>query len=208
MKVSSGYANPRDIINIKNSLKNLPSLKALLKNTNSDLLKNAIDNIYDLSTPYQLIEDAIVENPPLRISDTGVFKKGYNDKLDEIRAISYNSKTWIANYQNTLREKLNIKTLKIGFTRVFGYYIDVSKGQANKVPNSFHKRQTLVNNERFISDELKEFEQKVLSAEENIKSIENCLYQDLIQQLSNYFEKINIAARSIAIIDCMTSLAL
>jgi DNA mismatch repair protein MutS len=207
MKISIGYAGPKDLVSLKLSIKNLPEIKELLSKSEDKLLIEAKEKIANIDGLYNLIDKALNDNPPLRISDAGAFKDGYNSDLDELRSISHNSKVWIANYQNKLRKKTNIKNLKVGFTRVFGYYIEVSKGQSEKAPDNFQRRQTLVNAERFITDELKEFEHKVLTSEDRIKALETNLYNKLRENVSKYSEKIFLIAKSIAVIDSLISLS-
>jgi DNA mismatch repair protein MutS len=205
MKISSGYASPKDIFALKTSLEQIPIIKDLLKPLKADLLEEDLSLLKEMTSVTELIEKAIVDNPPLRITDGNVFKEGYFPPLDEVKQISQNSKEWIARYQNQLREETGIKTLRVGFTRVFGYYIEVSKGQTEKMPQTFQRRQTLVNGERYINDELKEFEHKILSAEERIKAIEIELYTQLKAEIAKYASDIRKIAKGIARIDVLFS---
>ncbi len=207
MKIINGYALPRDISNLKASLSYIPKIKEDLKNFNTPLLKENTKNLKDITSLLELLKKAIVDHPPLRISDGGIFQDGYNQELDELRKINTDAVSWITNYQNSLREKTNLKTLKIGFTKVFGYYIEISKGQALKAPENFLRKQTLVNAERFITQELKEFETKIFSAEEKIKALETKLYQELKEKLIHYAEDIKTIADAISVIDAIFSLA-
>ncbi len=206
-KVKGGYETPRELYHLILSLRHVNDLKDLLKDFDVPYLKKQCLDLYDFKEICELIINAINENPPLRVSDGNLFKEGYDKKLDEYRSLSTNSKAWIANYQNRLREETKIKNLKVGFTKVFGYYIDVSKGQKDKVPDFFQRRQTLVNSERFITDDLKDYEVKVFSAEEKTKAVELELYEKLKAKLLNYYEKILSAAKAVAIIDVLNSFA-
>ncbi len=208
MKISSGYASPKDLASLRFSLENVPRIKELLRNFSSSFLKEELCHLEELPLVSSLIKEAIVDNPPLRISDGGTFREGYNKDLDELKNISSTSKTFIASYQNELREETKIKTLKVGYTQAFGYYIEVSKGQADKIPHFFHRRQTLVNAERFTTEKLKEFEHKVLSAEESIKALENTLYSEIKQTILSYSEKINLSANALSKIDSILSLSI
>jgi DNA mismatch repair protein MutS len=196
MRIETGYATPRDIVALRISLTPLASISALIDQKLPDLTEITVT-----------IEKAVVETPPLRISDGGIFKEGFNTALDEIRSLKSDSHQWILNYQNELREQTQIKTLKVSFTQAFGYYIEVSRGQSDRMPESFQRRQTLVNAERFISPALKEYEHKILTAEGRISSIENELFQTLRREIIQWAEPIRFAARRIAEIDCFVALA-
>lgn len=209
MKIASGYASPRDIVALKNSFLPISELKSLLGTLSpmSTLIERQNHDIEPLPNLVQLIEGAVVEEPPIRISDGRIFRTGYCVELDDLRQISTGGKEWLTSYQNTLREQTGIRTLKVGFNKMFGYYIEVSKGQAEKMPDSFQRRQTLVNAERYITPELKEYESKVMHAEERISAIENELFHDLRSKVSAYFDNIQRTAKAIAIIDVLSSLA-
>jgi DNA mismatch repair protein MutS len=173
MKVSSGYASPKDLVALRFSLEQIPAVHALLSVCQAEILQQAVSLLHDPSAIASLIASALVDEPPLKVSDGNLFRKGFNSELDELTTICYNSKEWLAQYQAHLRESTGIKTLRVGFTRVFGYYIEVSKAQAVNMPDSFARRQTLANTERFISPELKDYETKVLSAEDKISALES-----------------------------------
>lgn len=191
MRIETGYASPRDLASLKHSL----------------IATAQINSTYALHNLVTIIDSALVDTPPMRLSDGGVFKEGFNAKLDELLTIKRNSKEWIAHYQTQLREKYNIKTLKIGYTRAFGYFIEVSKKQSGNVPPEFQRRQTLVNCERFITNHLKEFEYKILSADEKISAIEAELFTSLRKEVSTFSNKVRTIAEKIAEIDCIAGLA-
>lgn len=209
MKISSGYASPRDLSALKYSLEALPQLKSSIQPlaVYSGLIDQEEQRLEEFPAVSQLIARALVDEPPLRVSDGGVFRDGYHAELDELRAISQDSKTWLADYQTRLREETGIKTLKVGFTRMFGYFIEVSKGQAERMPENFQRRQTLVNGERYITPELKEFETKVLTSEERIQTIEAELFNALRQEVSKYTKQVFSNAQAIAKIDTLRSFA-
>ncbi len=196
MRMETGFAGPRDLASLRDSLKVLPQITALTEET-----------FPDVTAIVEKIEKVVVESPPMRLSDGGLFKKGYHAPLDELLTIKSDSKLWISSYQTRLKESLDIKTLKVGYTKAFGYYIEVSKGQSAKVPQHFHRRQTLVNAERFITDELKEFEYKILSADEKIQAIEAKLFVELRNEVATYADQIRSIAKQIAHMDCFASLA-
>lgn len=209
MKTSAAYASPRDLVALKVSLDSVPKLKNSLQPlaVYSLMIDQEEQRLVELPAVTQLIGRALADEPPLRISDGRVFRDGYHSELDELRAISQDSKTWLANFQTKLREETGIKTLKVGFTRMFGYFIEVSKGQAEKMPDSFQRRQTLVNGERYITPELKEFETKILTSEERILAIETELFNALRLEISKYTKQIFSIAQAIAKIDTLRSLA-
>ncbi len=205
MKISSNNASARDILSLRYSLENIEPVKRVVSSCAAFLLENNCQMLHDITPLVTLIENAVIDNPPLRITEGDIFKNGYSEELDELRSIKNESTAWLANYQNRLREELNIKTLRVGYNRVFGYYIEVSKGQAGKMPESFHRKQTLVNSERFISEKLKEFEHKVLSADDRIKALEQKLFQELRENILLYHNTIAQIAKAIAVIDAIVS---
>ena len=207
IKIGAASPSPRDMIGLKNSLKPLKELKESLLYSSSSLLQSAAEKIADFQALIELIEEALVEDPPFRLSDGGAFKEGYNQELDTLRSLSASSKDWMTDYQNNLREETGIKTLKVGFTRVSGFYIEVSKGQAGKIPQAFHRRQTLTNAERYTAPELKTYEDKILTAEEKIGRIEWELFHDLKEKVTAFTESVLITSAAVAQIDCIASLA-
>ena len=204
-RVSTGNASPRDLVSLKHSLSAAvafkPSLNALSKDVFDSLSFPDADSIIEI------IEKTLVEEPPIRLGDGQVIRQGVDPNLDERRALKANSQTWMANYQTHLREKTGIKTIKIVFSKAFGYCIEVSRGQAEKMPPSFQRRQTLVNNERFISPELKAYEEKILTAEEMIYTLESALYQNLINRITAHQELVQTIAKKIALLDALLSLS-
>ena len=205
-KVSSGYATPRDLVALKCSLERVPQVRTTLQGTTGLLAKQA-ERLEDLHDVAHEIGRCLVDEPPARLSDGGVIREGFCPDLDELRSLSRDSKSWLANYQAELRERFEIKTLKVGFNRVFGYYLEVSKGQADRIPDTFQRRQTLVNSERFISPELKEYEGKVLSAEERMASLETRHFNQLRALVAQHAQPIIRTARALATIDALASLA-
>ncbi len=207
MKISTRYASAKDLIALKSSLSKIPDIKNELKIFKAERLLELEKELQSLDGLIQIITNALVEDPPAKLGDGRSFNTGYHSELDEYQKINQSSKQWITEYQARLREETEIKTLKVGYNRVFGYYIEVSKGQAALMPPSFHRRQTLTNSERFISDELKTYESKVLVAEEKITSIENELFETLRIQVSGFQNQVMESAKTIAHIDCLLSLA-
>lgn len=209
MKVISGYANPRDLVALRFSLDQIPKLSNALHSiqSTSELIKKMRAELTPLPEITSLIDRALSENPPARLTDGNVIKPNFNQELDELRTLSLDSKSWLANYQTKLRDETGIKTLKVGYTRMFGYYIEVSKGQADRMPSAFNRRQTLINGERFVSPELKEYETKVLTAEERILSLETTLFEAVRGEAAKYSSQIVKLAQIIALLDVLQSLS-
>jgi DNA mismatch repair protein MutS len=205
MRISAGFASPRDLVALAASLEEVPGIQSMLNEvTSAELLSPALDDLSEVASQIRL---ALVEDPPLRIGEGGIFCPGYNDSLDELQALSQDGKQWIADYQARVREETGIKTLRVGFNKVFGYFIEVSKGQADRVPDLFQRRQTLANCERFISPELKAYEEKVLSAEERLASLETELFTELRLKMASYAPRVLRLAHRLAAIDCLNSFA-
>lgn len=209
MRISSGCANPRDLVALKNSLEPIAPIKALMQQVygTSQLLKNEAENLNPLPQVTDLIARAIGDNPSFRLNEGAIMREGFSPQLDELREISHNSKAWIARYQATLREESGIKTLKIGYTRMFGYYVEVSKGQTGHVPDNFQRRQTLVNAERYITPELKEYESKVITAEEKIIALENSLFLQVRDEVATHAVDILRLAHNLAALDVIQAFA-
>lgn len=207
-KISTSFSTPRDFVALRLSLEQLPGIQTLLRSTSDSLLNHCADKIADLKALTSELKQALLESPAMRVGDAPIFTHGYHTQLDSLYSMKDNSEGWIVNYQNTLRETLGIKTLKVGFTNAFGYYIEVSRAQAEKMPSSFDKRQTLVNGERFVSPELKDYEYKVLSAEEKIACLEKELLEALRQKIISFQSDIQESAKSIASIDFLLSLSI
>ncbi len=205
MKVCSAYASPRDLVALRTSLEPLPNLSECIKKLQAALIAN--EQIAPIPELTLRLAQALQDNPPLRVSDGGVFRDGFHEELDQLRLLSRDGKSWIAQYQNKVREETGIKTLKIGYNRMFGYFIEVSKGQAHLMPSTFQRRQTLVNGERFISPELKEYESKVLTAQDQIEALENELFVQLREEIGQYSSRIMAVAQSLARVDAIQSLA-
>lgn len=209
MKISSGYASPRDLVALSKSFEPMAQIKQIVRHisSTSPLLQEEEPKLESLPEMTDLIGRAIVDEPPARLTDGRIFRDGYHPELDELRTISHDSKSWIANYQTELRERTGIKTIKVGYNRMFGYYIEVSRGQADRMPDIFQRRQTLANAERFITPELKDYESKVLTAEDRIAAIENELFTALRLEVAKYSKPVIHVAQALARIDCIRALA-
>ncbi|MFI0434284.1 MAG: DNA mismatch repair protein MutS [Parachlamydiaceae bacterium] len=207
MKISAGYATARDLMALHYSFAPIGSLASLLDCLPSSWIQLEKEKLDPLPEMNQKIAQALVDEPPLRLGEGKTFRDGFNKELDDLREISRDSKSWIARYQSELREQTGIKTLKVGFNRMFGYFIEVSRGQTDRMPDTFLRRQTLVNAERYISPALKEYESKVLTAEERIQSIESELFLRLREEIAAYTQSVMNVAQAIARLDCISALA-
>ena len=206
-KITSSYANGKDMATMRFSLEKIPLIKQEIFSLKSLCLQEAKEKLFDLEALLSTLQKALVEQPCFRLGEGETFQKGYSKELDELMLISQNSKEWIASYQQRLREEYGIKTLKVGYTKAFGYYIEISKGQAEKASPFFIRRQTLVNAERFVTEELKTFEYKILHAEEKKKAVEERLFEEIKALFSAHAEKIQMISQAIAKIDLFYSLA-
>lgn len=202
-KVSCGNLNARDLLQLKNSLKVLPELKKIIESLGFN---------YDIDTHdilYKLLDDSIYENPPVTLKEGYLIKEGYNEELDELKNIRSGGKSFVADFESKLKESTGIKTLKVGFNKVFGYFIEVSKGQVKEIPQDlgWERRQTLTNCERFISPELKEKESMILNAEEKIINLEYDLFCKIKEEVKKYLISLKNLSYQISDIDAITSLA-
>ncbi len=170
-RISTGRAYPRDLVSLKNALTHIQPIRLALLEEPIPELQHYHENLENVEPLVELIEQAIVANPPQQLTDGGIIAPGYHRELDELREISSEGKNWIVALQEKEREKTGIPSLKIGYNRVFGYYFEVTKVHQSKVPDYFIRKQTLVNAERYITPELKEYEEKVLGAEERIATL-------------------------------------
>jgi DNA mismatch repair protein MutS len=205
--VWAGKANPRDLIALKTTLKKIPRLKDILHEASSEALSRLRDGLEPLQHVVEKIQNAIMDDPPAQVSDGGVIRKGYSKELDELREIALSSKSWVANLQQKERDRTGISSLKVNYNSVFGYYIEVTKTHLSKVPENYVRKQTLVNAERFITPELKTYEEKILNAEEKIASLETELYNDIRSAVSDESEHVQRNSQFIAMLDCFSGLA-
>ena len=206
-RVSMGVANGRDLIALKNSLNVLPEIRLLLDGRESRLLSSVYAGIDEMPDILSLIEGSIAEDAPLTIREGGIIKEGYDPKLDDLIAISRDGKKWIAALEQKERKKTGINSLKVGFNSVFGYYIEVTKLNTDLVPDDYIRKQTLVNAERYINQELKEYEYTVLNAEDRRKDREYELFVDIRGKIAKDIKRIQKTASLIADLDAVVSLS-
>lgn len=200
-------ASARDLLVLKRGLEMVPGLRTLLSDASAQLLHNEADELEELPELTEQIGRAIVDEPPATIHDGGIFREGFNQELDTLRHASTEGKDWIAQYQLQEQQRTGIKSLKVRFNKVFGYFIEVSKSFLDIVPQEYIRKQTIVNGERFITPELKEIEDKVLGSDEKSQALEYELFQELRQRVCTHLQQIQKTARAVAAVDCLGSLA-
>ena len=206
-KVSYGTINARDLISLKNSLKQLPKLKAIISNLNSNILKeiyNQMDTLEDVS---KLIEDAIIDDPPLALKEGGIIKSSFNEDVDKFRTASTEGKNWVLGIEAKEKERTGIKTLKVGFNKVFGYYIEVSKSYVDMVPDRFIRKQTLTTGERYITEELKEIENTILGAQDKLINLEFELFNKVRENVAMQIRRLQQSSNAVATLDVICALA-
>ena len=206
-RISTSRASPRDLISLKISLMLIQPLIELLKEQKFDILSGYISEFQSVDEAIELVEKAVNEDPPQNITEGGIIKEGFNSELDELRIISKEGKNWLVDLQKQEREKTKISSLKLGYNKVFGYYFEVTRVHQNKVPDYFIRKQTLVNAERYITPELKEYEEKILGAEEKIAILEHQLFQEIRDKMMQFAEPIQQNSELISELDCLTAFA-
>ena len=207
-RITYKSANPRDLIAFRNSLKMLPFIRDILKEFHSAVLKAIHEDMDPLQDLYDLIERAIVEEPPIVTREGGMIKEGYNEEADKLRHAKTEGKTWLAELEARERDKTGIKNLKIKYNKVFGYYFEVTNSFKDLVPDYFIRKQTLANAERYTTDELKNLEDIILGAEDKLFSLEYDLFCDVRDQIAGEVNRIQTTAKAIAGLDVFSSLSL
>ena len=205
--IAAGRANGRDLIALRNSLAVLPDITGQLGYTDSPLLNRIAEDIADFDDLHNMIDRSICEEPPHVITEGGLIRKGYSEELDALKDSIADAKTWISGLENSEKERTGIRTLKVGYNKVFGYYIDVSKGMTDKVPEDYIRKQTLVNNERYITPELKEKENLVFSAETKINKLEYEEFRKIRSSIEPYIADLQKASDAVAMLDVLISFA-
>lgn len=204
-KIANGRINPRELIYLKNALKAAVEIKNLCLNTNSEHIKNYGEKIEICQNIINIIDERIKDDPPTLVQKCGVIKDGFNKELDELRHLAYSGKDYLLEIQKREIERTGIPSLKISFNNVFGYYIEVTNTHKDKVPADWNRKQTLVNSERYITQELKDLESKILSAEGQILTLEQKLYEDLVLTLLPSIKNIQKNANIAAVLDCLST---
>ena len=206
-KISYGAANGRDMVSLKNSISRFPEIKKILSTTNSKLLNRLYNNLDELQDVYKLINESIVEEPPITVKEGGIIKLGYDEQIDKLKTVTTDGKQWLIQLEAEEKEKTGIKNLKIGFNKVFGYFIEVTKSYLNLVPERFIRKQTLANCERYITDELKELENQILGSEEKLIDLEYKTFLEIRVKISNEIKRIQKSAEIISTLDVLVSFA-
>ena len=206
-KMAYGNANARDMITLKNSLFKLPEVKKILANCKSDLLKELYENLDELQDIYGLIEKAIVDDPPMTITDGGIIKLGYDPEIDKLKTAQTEGKNWLIKLEADEKEKTGIKNLKVGFNKVFGYYLEVTKSNLNLVPERYIRKQTLTNAERYITEELKNLENQILGAEEKVVNLEYEAFTNIRQEIAKNVARLQTTSEVVSTLDVLASFA-
>ena len=208
-KIAFEKVTPKEMIHLKNSIEKLPILKDTINSSSASMLKEYIKDLDDLNDLYNLVNESILEEPSITLKDGNIIKSDFNEELKELRNISKNGAYMIKEIENEEREKTGVKSLKIGFNKVFGYFIEITKANLNtaKIDESYIRKQTLSNAERFITPKLKEIEDKILNAEEKIKSLEYEIFVNIRNEIYKNIDRIQKVSKTIANIDVFVSLA-
>ena len=206
-KISYGSANGRDLISLKNSAKQLPDIKKILSQAKSNLLTELYSELDVLEDVYELIDKTIVDEPPISVKEGGLIKLGYDEEIDKLKTATTDGKNWIIQLEAEEREKTGIKGLKVGFNKVFGYYIEVTKSNVSLVPDRYIRKQTLTNGERYITEELKNLENQILGAEEKVVNLEYNVFAEVRDKIEAQVERLQKSASVVAMLDSLCSLA-
>ena len=206
-RISTFRASPRDLVALTSTLRQIPQLREILGQFGAELLAQLAGQCDSMDELADLLESAIKPEPPSHLRDGGVIKTGFSEELDRLRSISKDGQSWLRNYQKEQSEQTGIANLKIGYNKVFGYYIEINHSAADKVPADYVRKQTIKNAERYITEKLKEYETQALSAEEKALELEQQLFDQLRRQSAQYVNRLQQLADTIAQCDCLTGLA-
>ena len=206
-KMAYGNANARDMITLKNSLEKLPEVKQILSQCNSEMLNELYENLDELSDIQNLIDVSIVEDPPMTVKDGGIIKLGYDEEIDKLKTATTEGKNWIIALEAEEKEKTGIKNLKVGFNKVFGYFIEVTKSNLDQVPERYIRKQTLTNAERYITEELKNLENQILGAEEKVVNLEYNAFTRIREEIARNVKRLQKTASVISNLDVLASFA-
>jgi DNA mismatch repair protein MutS len=206
-RISVGLARPRDLINLRESLQCIPDLLDSLKKNKKQALEQLLADFDPCEDVLDLLQRSITEEPPATLAHSGVIRLGYSSELDQLIESTRSARDWIANLETVERNRTGIKSLKVGYNKVFGYYIEVTKANSELVPEDYIRKQTLVNAERYITPEMKDYESRVLSAEEQIRKLESYLFIGICQQIADHSRRLLRLARDIARVDVVSTLA-
>ena len=206
-KMAYGNATARDMVTLKNSLLKLPEVKKSLEQCNSKLLKELYENLDELQDIYKLIDISIVDDPPMTVKEGGIIKLGYDEEIDKLKTAQTEGKNWLIQLEADEKEKTGIKNLKIGFNKVFGYFLEVTKSNLNQVPERYIRKQTLTNAERYITEELKNLENQILGAEEKVVVLEYNAFTKIREEISKNIVRLQKTSEIVSTLDVLTSFA-
>ena len=206
-KIAYGNVNARELNSLKASSSKLPEIKSMIKNSKSKMLRNLYEELDSLEDIYELIDKAIVDDPPILVTEGGVIKMGYNTEIDELKTVMTQGKTWLVQLEAREKEETGIKGLKVGYNKVFGYYLEVTKSNLALVPDRYIRKQTLTGGERYITEELKELESKVLGAEEKVVGLEYQAFVQIREQIKSQIQRVQKSALAISKLDVLCSFA-
>ena len=206
-KISYGSANGRDLISLKNSTAQIPGIKAVLSRAKSQMLKDLYTELDELQDIYEIIDKAIVDEPPISVKEGGLIKLGYDEEIDRLKTATTDGKNWVLKLEAEEREKTGIKGLKVGFNKVFGYFIEVTKSNLSQVPDRYIRKQTLANCERYITEDLKRLENEILGAEEKVINLEYNAFVGIRDEIEKNVQRVQKSANIISILDVLASFA-
>ena len=206
-RIVAGSAHARDLIAVKNSLCAVTSIQEKLGDWKADIFISLRGKLSDLPNVVELVERSIVDDPPPTLKEGGIIRPGFNEELDEIRMIRSNAKDWVARFEAGERKRTKIHSLKVRYNKIFGYYIEVTKTHVKSVPADYIRKQTLANSERYITPDLKEYEAKILSSEEEISKLEISLFSDIRGEIASFYDQMKQTSVALATIDVLLSLA-
>ena len=206
-KISYGSANGRDLISLKNSTAQLPGIKTILSKAKSQMLKDLYGELDELQVIYAIIDKAIVDEPPISVKEGGLIKLGYDEEIDRLKTATTDGKNWVLKLEAEEREKTGIKGLKVGFNKVFGYFIEVTKSNLSQVPDRYIRKQTLANCERYITEDLKRLENEILGAEEKVINLEYNALVEIRDEIEKNVQRVQKSANIISILDVLASFA-
>lgn len=207
-KIAYGNVNGRDLISLKSSVKQLPDIKHVLAGAGSKLLKGIYNELDTLDDVYEIIEKSIVDEPPIGVKDGGIIKIGYDPEIDKLKLATTEGKKWLVELENKEKEQTGIKNLKIGYNKVFGYFIEVTKSNISMVPERYIRKQTLTNAERYITEELKQLENQILGAEEKVITLEYNAFTEVRERIEKQIQRLQKTATLISVLDVVSSFAI
>ena len=206
-RISAGVAKPGDLVAMQTLLEKIPQIKGVLQQSELEAIKGIVAGIDACEDIFDLLQRSISEDPPATLGKTGVIRSGFSEKLDDLVGSSRGARDWIANLEQVERERSGIKNLKVGYNKVFGYYIEVTKANSERVPEDYIRKQTLVNAERYITPEMKEYESQVLTAEEQIREVEREIFHEICAQIAGQAARLLKTARAVGRLDVVSALA-